>query len=415
MLEDWEQNHVYEQMIKNNEGKPQYILHDGPPYANGNIHMGTALNKIIKDIIIRYKNMSGFQAPYVPGYDTHGLPIELKALSSLGDKKAGVSKLELRQICKEFATEHIGVMNEQFKRLGVQGDFENPYLTLRPEFEARQVEIFGEMAKKGYIYKGMKAVYWCPEDRTALAEAEIEYAEDECDSIYVRFKLTDDPNGVLAKHNIPLDKAWIVIWTTTTWTLPANVATCLNPNLEYAFVKIGDAYHIMARELVEYTGNCTLFVVPYTKPQEYIRDNAPDVLFTVLMRRSMLRIANQVAKKLELQALITGESLAQVASQTMAALACTDQAQDLPVLRPCIGMDKIEIINISRKIGTFETSIEPYEDCCTIFTPPHPKTNPTLDEILAAEAAMPGLAALEAEAAENVEKIYIRMGDDELL
>ena len=253
MLEDWEQNHVYEQMIKNNEGKPQYILHDGPPYANGNIHMGTALNKIIKDIIIRYKNMSGFQAPYVPGYDTHGLPIELKALSSLGDKKAGVSKLELRQICKEFATEHIGVMNEQFKRLGVQGDFENPYLTLRPEFEARQVEIFGKMAKKGYIYKGMKAVYWCPEDRTALAEAEIEYAEDECDSIYVRFKLTDDPNGVLAKHNIPLDKAWIVIWTTTTWTLPANVATCLNPNLEYAFVKIGDAYHIMARELVEST------------------------------------------------------------------------------------------------------------------------------------------------------------------
>ena len=253
MLEDWGQNHVYEQMIKNNEGKPQYILHDGPPYANGNIHMGTALNKIIKDIIIRYKNMSGFQAPYVPGYDTHGLPIELKALSSLGDKKAGVSKLELRQICKEFATEHIGVMNEQFKRLGVQGDFENPYLTLRPEFEARQVEIFGEMAKKGYIYKGMKAVYWCPEDRTALAEAEIEYAEDECDSIYVRFKLTDDPNGVLAKHNIPLDKAWIVIWTTTTWTLPANVATCLNPNLEYAFVKIGDAYHIMARELVEST------------------------------------------------------------------------------------------------------------------------------------------------------------------
>ena len=253
MLEDWEQNHVYEQMIKNNEGKPQYILHDGPPYANGNIHMGTALNKIIKDIIIRYKNMSGFQAPYVPGYDTHGLPIELKALSSLGDKKAGVSKLELRQICKEFATEHIGVMNEQFKRLGVQGDFENPYLTLRPEFEARQVEIFGEMAKKGYISKGMKAVYWCPEDRTALAEAEIEYAEDECDSIYVRFKLTDDPNGVLAKHNIPLDKAWIVIWTTTTWTLPANVATCLNPNLEYAFVKIGDAYHIMARELVEST------------------------------------------------------------------------------------------------------------------------------------------------------------------
>ena len=253
MLEDWEKNHVYEKMIEHNADLPRFVLHDGPPYANGNIHMGTALNKIIKDIIIREKNMSGYCAPYVPGYDTHGLPIELKALSSLGDKKAGISKLELRKICKEFATEHIDVMNSQFARLGVQGDFANPYLTLRPEFEARQVEIFGEMAKKGYIYKGMKAVYWCPEDRTALAEAEIEYAEDECDSIYVRFKLTDDPNGVLAKYGIPLDKAWIVIWTTTTWTLPANVATCLNPSLEYAFVKIGDDYHLMAASLVEST------------------------------------------------------------------------------------------------------------------------------------------------------------------
>ena len=253
MLEDWEKNHVYEKMIEHNADLPRFVLHDGPPYANGNIHMGTALNKIIKDIIIREKNMSGYCAPYVPGYDTHGLPIELKALSSLGDKKAGISKLELRKICKEFATEHIDVMNSQFARLGVPGDFANPYLTLRPEFEARQVEIFGEMAKKGYIYKGMKAVYWCPEDRTALAEAEIEYAEDECDSIYVRFKLTDDPNGVLAKYGIPLDKAWIVIWTTTTWTLPANVATCLNPSLEYAFVKIGDEYHLMAAGLVEST------------------------------------------------------------------------------------------------------------------------------------------------------------------
>ena len=253
MLKDWDDNDLYNQLMKHNEGKPQFILHDGPPYANGNIHMGTALNKIIKDIIIREKNMEGYQAPYVPGFDTHGLPIELKALSSVGDKKKDISKLELRQICEKFATEHIDIMSDQFKRLGVIGDFEHPYLTLKPEFEARQIEIFGEMAKKGYIYKGMKAVYWCPEDRTALAEAEIEYAEDECDSIYVRFKLTDDPNGVLAKHNIPLDKAWIVIWTTTTWTLPANVATCLNPNLEYAFVKIGDAYHIMARELVEST------------------------------------------------------------------------------------------------------------------------------------------------------------------
>ena len=151
--------------------------------------MGTALNKIITDIIIRYKNMSGFQAPYVPGYDTHGLPSELKALSSLGDKKAGVSKLELRQICEKFATEHIDIMSDQFKRLGVIGDFEHPYLTLKPEFEARQIEIFGEMAKKGYIYKGLKPVYWCPHDETALAEAEIEYQDDPCTTVYVKFAM----------------------------------------------------------------------------------------------------------------------------------------------------------------------------------------------------------------------------------
>ncbi|WP_294498152.1 tRNA uracil 4-sulfurtransferase ThiI [uncultured Gemmiger sp.] len=168
----------------------------------------------------------------------------------------------------------------------------------------------------------------------------------------------------------------------------------------------------LAREVSEYTGNCMLLVVPYTKPQEYIRDNAPDVLFTVLMRRSMLRIARMVAARTDLQALVTGESLAQVASQTLAALACTDAAQDLPVLRPLIGMDKTEIVAKSREIGTFETSIEPYEDCCTIFTPAHPKTRPTLAEIEEAEAGMPGLAELEREAAENVEKIPIRIGDD---
>ena len=168
----------------------------------------------------------------------------------------------------------------------------------------------------------------------------------------------------------------------------------------------------LARLISEYTGNCVLFVVPYTKPQEYIRDNAPDVLFTVLMRRSMLRIANLVAATTDMQALVTGESLAQVASQTLAALACTDAAQDLPVLRPLIGMDKTEIVARSREIGTFETSIEPYEDCCTIFTPPHPKTRPALAEIEAAEAAMPGLAELEREAAANVEKIPIHIGDD---
>ena len=251
MLKDWDDNDLYNQLMKHNEGKPQFILHDGPPYANGNIHMGTALNKIIKDIIIREKNMEGFQAPYVPGFDTHGLPIELKALSSVGEKKKDISKLELRQICEKFATEHIDIMSDQFKRLGVIGDFEHPYLTLKPEFEARQIEIFGEMAKKGYIYKGLKPVYWCPDCRTALAEAEIEYGEDECDSIFVRFHVSQDPNGVLAKHGIPMEKTYFVIWTTTTWTLPANEAICLNGQFEYSFVKIGDEFHIMATDLVK--------------------------------------------------------------------------------------------------------------------------------------------------------------------
>ena len=168
----------------------------------------------------------------------------------------------------------------------------------------------------------------------------------------------------------------------------------------------------LAREVSEYTGNCMLFVVPYTKPQEYIRDHAPDVLFTVLMRRSMLRIANRVAAQSEMEAIVTGESLAQVASQTLSALACTDAAQELPVLRPLIGMDKTEIIALSRRIGTFDTSIEPYEDCCTIFTPAHPKTKPSLEEILTAEAGMPDLGELEAAAAENLEKIPIHMGDE---
>jgi len=251
MLEDWKANDLYNNLIKHNEGKPKFVLHDGPPYANGNIHMGTALNKIIKDIIIRQKSMEGYQTPYVPGYDTHGLPIELKALASVGDKKKDISKLELRKLCHEFATEHIDIMNEQFARLGVIGDFEHPYLTLKPEFEARQVEIFGTMASKGYIYKGMKPVYWCPECRTALAEAEIEYGDDECDSLFVRFAVTEDPNGVLAKYGIPMEDTYFVIWTTTTWTLPANEAICLNGTFNYSFVKIGGKYHVMATDLVK--------------------------------------------------------------------------------------------------------------------------------------------------------------------
>lgn len=246
-VKDWQDKQLYHKMIKNNEGKPLYILHDGPPYANGDIHLGTALNKVLKDFIIRQKNMSGYQAPYVPGWDTHGLPIELKAR-----KKAGVtsdiSPVELRKICKEFALHYLDIQRSQFMRLGVLGEWENPYMTLKPEFEAKQIEIFGNMAQKGYIYKGLKPVYWCPDCNTALAEAEIEYEEDPCFSIYVKFAVKDD-QGKLSKLGIDVSKTYFVIWTTTTWTLPGNMAICLGPEYEYCAVKANGEYYIMAKEL----------------------------------------------------------------------------------------------------------------------------------------------------------------------
>ena len=248
MLQEWEEQQLYRKLMEKNDGKPLYVLHDGPPYANGNIHMGTAMNKVLKDIILKYKNMTGFRAPYVPGWDTHGLPIELKALKQDGVDPSTISKVELRRLCKEFALSFIDSMTGQFKRLGVLGDFENPYMTLRPEFEAKQVEVFGAMAKRGFIYKGLKPVYWCPECNTALAEAEIEYADDPCHSIYVKFRVTDD-RGVFRKMGIDPEKVFFVIWTTTTWTLPGNVAICLGPEYEYTLVKAGGECYVMAREL----------------------------------------------------------------------------------------------------------------------------------------------------------------------
>ena len=251
MLESWDQNGLYRKMIAKNAGKPRYVLHDGPPYANGDIHLGTALNKVLKDMIVRYKNMAGFQAPYVPGFDTHGLPTELKARKKAGVENSSViSPVELRKICREFALGYIGDQTSQFKRLGVLGDWENPYITLLPEFEARQIEVFGEMACKGYIYKGLKPVYWCPECETALAEAEIEYAEDPCYSVYVKFPVKDD-KGKLAALGADLENTCFVIWTTTTWTLPGNVAICVGPQFTYALVKAGNEYYVMAEALYQ--------------------------------------------------------------------------------------------------------------------------------------------------------------------
>ncbi len=248
-LKQWQDDKLYEKLMEHNEGKPLYVVHDGPPYANGKIHMGTALNKILKDFVIKYKNMTGFKAPYVPGYDTHGLPTELKARKRAGmESDAQISALEIRKICKSFALEFVESQRNQFERLGVLGEWDNPYLTLKNEYVAKQVEIFGEMAERGYIYKGLKPVYWCPECQTALAEAEIEYAEDPCHSIYVKFAVTEEM-GKLAALGADLAKTYFVIWTTTTWTLPGNVAICVNPEFEYCVVKANDEYYVMAQEL----------------------------------------------------------------------------------------------------------------------------------------------------------------------
>ncbi|MBE6564172.1 MAG: isoleucine--tRNA ligase [Ruminococcaceae bacterium] len=250
MQEKWMQEDLYGRLMEKNAGKPHFIFHDGPPYANGNIHLGHALNKLLKDFIIKYKNMSGFNAPYIHGWDTHGLPIENQMIKKHGVKRNEMDTATFRKKCGEFAKENADKQKAQMQRLGVIGDWDNSYYTIIPEFEEQQIRIFGEMAKNGYIYKGMKPVYWCAKDETALAEAEIEYSEDECDSIYVKFALTDDCGKIKSLIG-STDNVYFVIWTTTTWTLPANLAICLGPEFEYSFVKHGDNVYIIASELVE--------------------------------------------------------------------------------------------------------------------------------------------------------------------
>lgn len=251
ILKWWEDNDIYKKSLEVNEGKPLFVLHDGPPYANGDIHLGHALNKILKDIIVKFKSMSGYKAPYVPGWDTHGLPIESQAIKKLGVNRYETDPVEFRRICRDFALKYVDIQKNEFKRLGVRGDWDNPYLTLKPEFEAKQVEIFGEMAKKGYIYKGLKPVYWCTDCETALAEAEIEYADHTTDSIYVKFPVVDD-RGLFSDAVPDQERVYFVIWTTTTWTLPANMAICLNPDIEYGLVRFdnGEVY-VLAIELIE--------------------------------------------------------------------------------------------------------------------------------------------------------------------
>ncbi len=252
-LAKWEQMDIYNSLMKRNAEKPKYILHDGPPFANGDIHIGHALNKILKDIVIKQKTMTGYCTPYIPGWDTHGLPIERQAIKKLGINKSEVSPVQFRQVCRDFALTYVNNQREQFKRLGIIADWENPYLTLLPEFEGKQIETFGEMAKRGYIYKGLKPVIWCTDCETALAEAEIEYKEDTSNSIYVKFPVKED----FGKFGELKDKVFFVIWTTTTWTLPGNVAISVNPHFEYSLLQTGDEIYVIAKELIEATVNAT--------------------------------------------------------------------------------------------------------------------------------------------------------------
>jgi isoleucyl-tRNA synthetase len=246
-LEKWNNEGSYAklQQICQRENRPKFILHDGPPYANGHIHLGTSINKILKDFVLRSRTMDGYWCPYTPGWDTHGLPIELNVIKQLGEKRHKLTPLELREKCKEYAFGFVDIQRKDFQRLGVWADWQNPYLTLHHQYEASQIRVFGAMANKGYIYKGLKPVYWCASCETALAEAEIEYEDHDSHSIFVKFRVTEP-------KDLPTDKPLsAIIWTTTPWTLPANLAVCVHPDFIYALVEVGDEYYIVASELVE--------------------------------------------------------------------------------------------------------------------------------------------------------------------
>ena len=249
----WEEHNIYKKMNANKDKANSFILHDGPPYLSSEkIHVGTALNKILKDIIIKYKSQKGFYAPYVPGYDGHGLPIENKVVKNIKGGREALTPAELREKCREYAFNSLKGQESEFKRLGVLGNWEKPYLTIAPEYEAEQVRVFGEMYKKGYIQKGLKPVYWCASCETALAEAEVEYADHTSTSIYVRFKFNEaDKSQVYSMINEKADKnLYVVIWTTTPWTIPSNLAVCLNSRLEYTVFEYNDERYIVATELL---------------------------------------------------------------------------------------------------------------------------------------------------------------------
>ncbi|MHB0999733.1 MAG: isoleucine--tRNA ligase [Armatimonadota bacterium] len=245
----WDEIRLYEQSLDKPAPKGDFILHDGPPYSNGHIHMGHALNKVLKDIIIKYKSMSGYRCPYIPGWDNHGMPIEVEVSKEFRKTGKKPDRLELRRRCREYAAEWVDIQREEFSRLGVRGDWYNPYLTLSTGYEAAIIKVFAELALDGYIFRGLKPILWCPSCETALAEAEIEYQPHTSTSIFVRFPLKSDPHRVLG--DLPADKVFAAIWTTTPWTIPANVALAVHPDYQYSIVQVSDVYYIIAEALVE--------------------------------------------------------------------------------------------------------------------------------------------------------------------
>ena len=249
MLKHWEELDIYNEMLKKNEGKPLFNLHDGPPFSNGNIHMGHALNKSIKDFITRSYAMRGYYTPYIPGWDNHGMPIESAIIKEQKLNHKAMSVADFRSACQAYAEKYIGIQMEGFKRLGVIGDWEHPYKTMNKGFEADEVRVFGKMYKNGHIYKGLKPVYWCAHDETALAEAEIEYQDDPCTTVYVKFAMNDDLGKL---SHLDKSKLYFIIWTTTIWTLPGNLAIALHPDESYAIVKAANGeMYIVAEALVE--------------------------------------------------------------------------------------------------------------------------------------------------------------------
>ncbi len=253
-LEKWQQADLYAKIQASRTTAPKFVLHDGPPFANGDVHIGTALNKILKDIIIKYQTLRGKSAPYIPGWDCHGLPIEFKVSQDM--RKAGDTTADaatIRKACDAYARKFIDIQRSQFKRLGVLGDWENPYLTLNKEYEADEMRMFADIVAKGFVYRGKKPVYWSIPCRTALAEAEVEYKDHVSQSVFVKFPLLELPDFVQGSEFIEkasISNTFVLIWTTTPWTLPANLAVALNPKLQYSLVKVGQEQYLILSSLV---------------------------------------------------------------------------------------------------------------------------------------------------------------------